>query len=462
MEIYKQIITNSKQYTKNLVVIAIVLMIAIIIINALKGRKKKNKFVKTTLPFIKPPTGTVIFGKASFHRLVYCSSHEGHINIVGSSGSGKTQAVILPALNNNLGSGSKQTNVFCIDISGDIEKGTNMSKKLVYEPDGGKASNPYNVFAEIDQLFASGKMNEVQEELAKLAHILVPPVNGDSSSVYFSSGARSILTGALVALYSPEMDFVDIVDTIVESGYETLFKRISASQKAKAFVDQFQNNNPANVSGCYQALIDKMLLFRSPIIRKNLRRPLKSEIDVYPERLEEYSVFLNVPDNKLDIYQPLVNLVCSQVMAYCSNRDLRLAREKELWIVLDEFSSLGRLMDIQDSARKYRKRGVRLIIAYQSYSDIQELYGVTGSRSLLNNFRYTLILNSIDTETSRILADLIGHDPDQKKKANAEWLIAPEDLSTLDLTDELVLISPSGYKILKKNFWYEKWNRVYI
>lgn len=461
MDIYKQIITNSKQYTKNLVIIAIVLMIAIIIINALKGRKKKNKFVKTTLPFIKPPTGTVIFGKSSFHRLTYCSATEGNIACIGSTGSGKSQSIILPTLN-NIGSGSKQTNVFCIDISGDIEPQViNMSKKLVYEPDG-KASNPYNVFAEIDQLFASGKMNEVQEELAKLAHILVPPVNGDSSSVYFSSGARSILTGALVALYSPEMDFVDIVDTIVESGYETLFKRISASQKAKAFVDQFQNNNPANVSGCYQALIDKMLLFRSPIIRKNLRRPLKSEIDVYPERLEEYSVFLNVPDNKLNIYQPLVNLVCSQVMAYCSNRDLRLAREKELWIVLDEFSSLGRLMDIQDSARKYRKRGVRLIIAYQSYSDIQELYGVTGSRSLLNNFRYTLILNAIDTETSRILADLIGHDPDQKKKANAEWLIAPEDLSTLDLTDELVLISPSGYKILRKNFWYKKWNRIYI
>jgi type IV secretory pathway TraG/TraD family ATPase VirD4 len=461
MEIYKQIITNSKQYTKNLVVIAIVLMIASIIINALKGRKKKNKFVKTTLPFIHPPIGTIIFGKASFHRLVYCSSHEGHINIVGSSGSGKTQAVILPALNNNLGSGSKQTNVFCIDISGDIEKGTNMSKKLVYEPDG-KASNPYNVFWEIDQLFASGKVNEVQEALEKLGYILVPPVNGDSSSVYFSSGARSILIGALVALYSPEMDFVDIVDIIVTNGYEKLFKRISESQKGKAWVSQFEKNNPANIAGCYQNLVEKLLLFRSPIIRKNLRRPLKGEIDVYPERLEEYSVFLNVPDNKLDIYQPLVNLVCSQVMAYCSNRDLRLAREKELWIVLDEFSSLGRLMDIQDSARKYRKRGVRLIIAYQSYSDIQELYGVTGSRSLLNNFRYTLILNAIDTETSRILADLIGHDPDQKKKANAEWLIAPEDLSTLDLTDELVLISPSGYKILRKNFWYQKWNRIYI
>ncbi len=458
MEIYKQIITNSKQYTKNLVVIAIVLMIAIIIINALKGRKTKNKFVKATFPFIRPPIGTIIFGKASFHRLVYCSSHDGHTNIVGSSGSGKTQALILPTLN-NLGSGSK-TNVFCIDISGDIEpQVTNMSKKLVYEPDG-KASNPYNVFAEIDQLFASG--NEVQEELEKLAHILVPPVNGDSSSVYFSSGARSILTGALVGLYSPEMDFVDIVDIIVKSGHEKLIKRISESQKGKAWVSQFERNNPANIAGCYQNLVEKLLLFRSPIIRKNLRRPLKGEIDVYPERLEEYSVFLNVPDNKLDIYQPLVNLVCSQVMAYCSNRDLRLAREKELWIVLDEFSSLGRLMDIQDSARKYRKRGVRLIIAYQSYSDIQELYGVTGSRSLLNNFRYTLILNSIDTETSRILADLIGHDPDQKKKANAEWLIAPEDLSTLDLTDELVLISPSGYKILKKNFWYKKWNRVYI
>lgn len=459
MEIYRQIITNSKQYTKNLVVIAIVLMIASIIINALKGWKRKNKFVKTTLPFIHPPRGTIIFGKASFHRLVYCSS-PGHTNIVGSSGSGKTQALILPTLN-NLGSGSK-TNVFCIDISGDIEpQVTNMSKKLVYEPDG-KASNPYNVFAEIDQLFASGKMNEVQEELEKLAHILVPPVNGDSSSVYFSSGARSILTGALVGLYSPEMDFVDIVDIIVTSGYEKLIKRISESQKGKAWVSQFERNNPANIAGCYQNLVEKLLLFRSPIIRKNLRRPLKGEIDVYPERLEEYSVFLNVPDNKLDIYQPLVNLVCSQVMAYCSNRDLRLAREKELWIVLDEFSSLGRLMDIQDSARKYRKRGVRLIIAYQSYSDIQELYGVTGSRSLLNNFRYTLILNAIDTETSRILADLIGHDPDQKKKANAEWLIAPEDLSTLDLTDELVLISPSGYKILRKNFWYKKWNRIYI
>lgn len=102
----------------------------------------------------------------------------------------------------------------------------------------------------------------------------------------------------------------------------------------------------------------------------------------------------------------------------------------------------------------------RLLICVQSFFDIDILYSSIVRKSLLNNFRYTVILNSIDRETSESLADMIGHE--QKQKTNGDWIIAPEDLASLDLEDKLILIYPGGYKLLKKNFFYKFWNNVYI
>lgn len=458
MEIYSQIVSNSEKYTKNLIIIAVLITIGVILIHNLKG-DKKSKFIKTTLPFIRPPKGKIVFGKDSFHRLTYASSKEGNICLIGSTGSGKTSSVLIPTLKNMK---QDNNNFFAIDISSDIEPNIQIENKLVYEPDG-ENSNPYNVFHRIDQLYENGKINEVNEELEKIAYILIPQIqNADSSSLYFSSGARSILKGALIALYSPNTDFTDIVNVIVSSSYEELFKRILESNNpyGKAQISQFSGNNPTNIAGCYQNLVEKLIVFNSPIIKKNLRRPTKEEIDIYPERLEEYSIFLNIADNNLTVYQLIINLVCSQVMEYCSQRELKKANQKEILLVLDEFSSLGRLLDIQDSVRKYRKRGCRLLICVQSFFDIDILYSSIVRKSLLNNFRYTVILNSIDRETSESLADMIGHE--QKQKTNGDWIIAPEDLASLDLEDKLILIYPGGYKLLKKNFFYKFWNNVYI
>lgn len=96
------------------------------------------------------------------------------------------------------------------------------------------------------------------------------------------------------------------------------------------------------------------------------------------------------------------------------------------------------------------------------FLDIDLLYSETVRKSLLNNFRYLVILNSIDYETCRDLAGMIGHNPEQKHKTNADWIIAPEDLSTLDLRDDLILVYPGGFKMLKKCFYFKKLNQLYI
>lgn len=451
------IINNSNYYTKKLVLLAIGLTICIVILELLK---KRNKFVKTALPFMLPK-GHFVFGISPYHRLTYVSANEGNICIVGSTGSGKSSSVLIPAMNCI----SKRMNksFFCIDISGDLENNIDI-EKLVYAPNG-ECSNPYNIFHEIDQLNAQGQTDQVNEALLNLALVLIPmPINADSSSIYFTTGARSILQGSLIALYHRGFDFCDIIQEIVSHSVEDLFKCIYESHNTTATnqIKMFTNNSPQNVSGCYQQLIEKILLFNSPIIKKNLRRPKPGETDIYPERIEESNIFLDIPDHMLSLYQPLLNLICNQMLQYCSKRDLQLARSREIYLILDEFGSLG-FLDIQQASRKYRKRGIRLIIAVQSYLDIDILYSPTVRKSILNNFRYLVILNSIDSETCRDLADMIGHAPDQKHKSNGgDWIIAPEDLSTLDLRNELIVVYPGGFKILKKRFYFKKWNQLYV
>ena len=106
--------------------------------------------------------------------------------------------------------------------------------------------------------------------------VLIPmPINADSSSIYFTTGARSILQGSLIALYHRGFDFCDIIQEIVSHSVEDLFKCIYESHNTTATnqIKMFTNNSPQNVSGCYQQLMRRKFMHTtqrgSMLIRTN-------------------------------------------------------------------------------------------------------------------------------------------------------------------------------------------------
>ncbi len=116
------------------------------------------------LPHPKKKAQGVLLGK-KFGLLAYSPEQdEGHILVMGPSGTGKTSALLIPTLR------SWQGTALVVDISGDISANVHTENKIIFDPTA-KDCIPYDVFASID---AAPDDTERQERLEQLAYLLLP------------------------------------------------------------------------------------------------------------------------------------------------------------------------------------------------------------------------------------------------------------------------------------------------
>ena len=230
------------------------------------------------------------------------------------------------------------------------------------------------------------------------------------------------------------------------------------------YINSFAGGNEKNTAGCKQA-VDKVLkLFATnEKVKKTLRRPKKEEESFTPKELESHNVFVIVEDSKLKLYSPLLRIITSQCMEFFSNRQNN--KKPTILFSIDEFASFGR-MEITEALRKLRKKGIRIMVLTQSMADIDMIYGRDERMSMMNNFRFCVILGITDNDTQEYFSKLIGHKEVTKysksKSANnvttsesqsRERIIEAEDLAHLG--NKVVLLHPDGYILLKKNFYYK-------
>ena len=111
------------------------------------------------------------------------------------------------------------------------------------------------------------------------------------------------------------------------------------------------------------------------------------------------------------------------------------------------------------------------MILTQSMADLDLCYGEPERRAMMNNFRFKVVLGASDTDTQKYFAELIGYVVKKKEsvaKSNGKttrttseanvYAIEPAKLD--HLKNNLIVLHPDGYYLLKKNFYY-KWSCNY-
>lgn len=237
------------------------------------------------------------------------------------------------------------------------------------------------------------------------------------------------------------------------------------NRDAIAYINSFLGTNEQNTAGCKQQADTAIKLFATnEKIKHALRRPHEKELYYSPQQLEKYNVFVNIQDAKLMLYAPLMHIITAQSLEYFSTRSNQ--NKHTILFALDEFPSLGKL-DIIHALRTLRKKKIRIMILTQSLSDIDLLYGQNERICMMNNFDFKVILHAGDPDTQNYFSKLIGqkiikrhsHTQSNGKNSNTtseqkDWIIEPTDFSKL--SDCLILIFPTGYIQLKKNYWFKK------
>lgn len=400
----------------------------------------------------------IIFGITGFGKLLFSrTEEEGHVAIFGGSGVGKTSALLIPTLRKWKGT------FLAIDISGDIRKNVKRDNCISYDPLD-PCGVPFNVFAAIDMIDSVEEQNEALSQMALL--IMPDSYKASEAQKFFVSNGRKMLIAALISMYHAGMDFIEICESFVGSNYQDLFDLIEDSRNESAIrlIKSFEGANEKNTAGCKQAADEKLDLFaNNDIIKGSIRRPHEDEEFFAPITLEEKSVFVVIPDEKLKLYSSLLGLITAMSLEFLSQRENY--KKPKILLCLDEFASLGHL-SILDALRKLRKKNVRIMMLTQSVPDLDLEYGADERKSMMNNYKYKVVLEASDPDTQKYFAELIGQEKEKKvsystgkhsmsktESQERTWAVEPAMLASLG--DKLILIHNAGWIELKKNFYFK-------
>lgn len=402
----------------------------------------------------------IVFGRDD-HNLLVASpeTEEDHVLCIGGTKTGKTSALLIPTLRVFKG------NAFVVDISGDISENVHRQNTLIFAPLSDN-SLPYNVFYGIDNEPDYSKKLELLSQLAYLLMPEEPDLNDDGR--YFADNGRKMLNACLIHYYKKNMDFCEICREIILTDLDDLLNDIweSADEDTRVYISSFRKTNEKNNAGCKQAMDQTITLFASNHnVRMNLRRPKLNENFINPERMEDYDIFVQIPQDALKIIGPLFALILGQMFEFFYHRPLSVT--KPLLFCLDEFACLGRI-DILNALRTLRKRHVRIMLLTQSFADLDDIYGQNKRKIMSDNCGYKVILKATDPDTQEYISRLIGehavekvtHSWDGTHKSYTismqnERIVEPAELAYLG--DELILIGPTGYMRLQKNFYYKNY-----
>lgn len=428
----------------------LILLAMLVLLIYLRGRASHfpNLFAQKNIIYrTKSKAQGVLLGKR-FGMLAFSPEQdEGHILVMGPSGTGKTSSLLIPTLRSWKGT------ALVVDISGDISANVHTKNQIIFDPTSTDCI-PYNVFAPID---SAPDDTERQERLEQLAYLLSPDkVNDSEAGIFFTKNGRKMITAALICYYNMGWGFIEICEFFLSHDWRSLLNDIAQQENkaANAFISSFVGASEQNTAGCKQSADDALKLFATNAKIKNALRKVPShEKSICPATLEQNSIYIFIPDEKLKIYGDLLRIITAQTMEYFSSRPPE--HKNMILFCLDEFASFGRLQ-ITEALRKLRKRHIRIMVLTQSLADLDMIYGQDERKAMLGNFRLVVLLGCKDAETQDYFSKTIGErssfwaaDTSQKMPP----IIKPADLAHLG--QDLIVICDDGVIRLRKNFYFK-------
>lgn len=409
-------------------------------------------------------TDGIIFGADSGRLISIPSNSEGNVAVFGPPGSGKTSGIAIMSAMQFSGS------VLAVDIKGDLYNfvSRNSNRKILrFAPDHPDARN---ISCHFDPLDHFQLMDETDQKLylKNMATILIQDEGGNDGN-YFSSRARKIFQGVawLMISENSQTSFPEIVHAILQGNVFDWVKKAldSDCKQAKECLASFFGNSEKNVAGAYDALTNVLLDFSNPVLDQLLG---KSDHSISTDLLEDgYDIYLQIRQEHLTAYAPLFTLIVQSLSQELLNRpdSSTGVKNQPILMLLDEFPQLSFSYDlINSNLSTLRSKAVICMLIQQNLSQLDYRYRHEGTRSILGNCNYQLILGSNDIASSKVFSDMIGNKKvlkvsnsfssatqvsTSKSVQETETKIFPPE-SFGDLTDQAILYCKGKYVKLKK------------
>ena len=409
-------------------------------------------------------------------KKIWVDNGEAHNIVVGSTGSGKTQAIVFPLVQSLAKRGES---MIITDPKGEIYENTaNMLRERGYNivilnfrnPQNGNAWNPLGLPYTLYKEGNTDKAIELLDDLAK--NILY---DENSKDPYWENAGADYFSGLALGLFEdakPEEVNLNSMNLMSSLGEERFGG--PNNNYIKEYFNGKDPSKPAYINasgtvftaeetkqGVLSTFKQKVKIFSS---RDNLSEMLSySDFDMKEIGRKRTAVFMIVQDEKKTLH-PLATIFIKQ----CYETLIDVAQESggklpyRTNFILDEFANMPPLKDVTTMVTAARSRLIRFTFIIQNYAQLTQVYGKENAETIKGNCNITYLISSA-LQALEEISKMCGEVKSKEKDKTASTpLVTVSDLQRLSQYEVISLrLRTMPFKTKLVPNFKMNWGRVY-
>ena len=409
-------------------------------------------------------------------KKIWVDNGEAHNIVVGSTGSGKTQAIVFPLVQSLAKRGES---MIITDPKGEIYENTaNMLRERGYNivilnfrnPQNGNAWNPLGLPYTLYKEGNTDKAIELLDDLAK--NILY---DENSKDPYWENAGADYFSGLALGLFEdakPEEVNLNSMNLMSSLGEERFGG--PNNNYIKEYFNGKDPSKPAYINasgtvftaeetkqGVLSTFKQKVKIFSS---RDNLSEMLSySDFDMKEIGRKRTAVFMIVQDEKKTLH-PLATIFIKQ----CYETLIDVAQESggklpyRTNFILDEFANMPPLKDVTTMVTGARSRLIRFTFIIQNYAQLTQVYGKENAETIKGNCNITYLISS-ELQALEEISKMCGEVKSKEKDKTASTpLVTVSDLQRLSQYEVISLrLRTMPFKTKLVPNFKMNWGRVY-
>ncbi len=408
---------------------------------------------------------------------MWVDNGEYHSLVIGATGSGKTQTVILPMVHSLA---KAKESMIITDPKGEIyEKTSNMLRSRGYQilllnfrdPQRGNAWNPMALPYEI---YKSGNHDKAIELLDDLALNILYDDSNKNADPFWEKTSADYFSGVALGLFEdakPEeinINSVSLATTVGEEkfGGSTYIKEYFAAKdpaSAAAINASSTIMAPNETKGSILSVFkQKVKLFAS---RDNLSEMLShSDIDLESIGEKPTAVFIVIQDEK-KTYHSLVTILLKQIyetlIGVAQKHGGQLPVRTNF--LLDEFANMPPLKDVTTMITAARSRRIRFTMIIQNFAQLDDVYGKEEAETIRGNCGNIIYLITSELKALEEISKMCGEVKSKKDDKTASTpLVTVSDLQRMKQFEVIIMrMRKQPFKTKFTPYFQLDWGRKY-
>ena len=438
-----------------------------------KEIKEELEMVSITQPRAKAAGVPLILNE----KEMWVDNSEYHSLVIGATGSGKTQTVILPQVHSLA---KAHESMIITDPKGEIyEKTSNMLRSKGYEilllnfrdPQNGNSWNPMTLPY---QMYKSENQDKAIELLDDLALNILYDDSNKNQDPFWEKTSADYFSGVALGLFEDakedeiNINSISLMTTVGEEkfGGSTYIKEYFAAKDPASAASINASSTimaPSETKGSILSVFkQKVKIFSS---RDNLSEML-SHSDINLETIGEKptAVFIVIQDEK-KTYHSLVTIFLKQVyetlIATAQRHGGKLPVRTNF--LLDEFANMPPLKDVTTMITAARSRKIRFTMIIQNFAQLDAVYGKEEAETIRGNCGNIIYLITTELKALEEISKMCGEVKSKKEDKTASTpLVTVSDLQRMKQFEVIILrLRKQPFKTKFTPYYKLDWGKKY-